>query len=102
MYIGYIQFLLIIFVFINSLKDNPISQFVVERPLLAVPLILALFVVCSLILGYLDSKLGFREEEITNHAHSNPVLRKIQLSIDELSVKVDKLDKERGDGKHEL
>jgi len=102
MYIGYIQFLLIIFVFINSLEDNPVSQFVVNRPLLAVPLILTLFVVCSLILGYLDSKLGFREEEIRNHAHSNPVLRKIQLSIDELSVKVDKIDKDRGNGNNEL
>lgn len=101
MYIGYIQFLLIIFVFINSLESNPVSQFVVDRPLIAVPLILVLFVVCSLILGYLDSKLGFREEEIRNHAHSNPVLRKIQLSIDELNVKVDKINKERGSGSSE-
>jgi hypothetical protein len=93
MYIGYIQFLLIIFVFINSLENNPVSEFVVNQPLLAVPIILVLFVICSLVLGYLDSKLGFREEEIRNHAHSNPVLRTIQLSINELNVKLDTLDK---------
>ncbi len=58
-------------------------------------MILVLFVVSSLILGYLDSKLGFREEEIRNHARSNPVLRKIQESLDELNTKVDGLEKER-------
>tara|TARA_Y100000114_G_C11707382_1_gene301680 strand:+ start:127 stop:435 length:309 start_codon:yes stop_codon:yes gene_type:complete len=102
MYIGYIQFLLIIFVFINSLENNPVSQFVVENPLVAVPLILVLFVVCSLMLGYLDSKLGFREEEIRNHAHSNPVLRNIQLSINELNDKFDKIDKGRDSVNNEL
>ncbi|ANB23947.1 hypothetical protein R1T43_09370 [Alteromonas sp. CI.11.F.A3] len=102
MYIGYIQFLLIIFVFINSLENNPVSQFVIERPLMAVPVILVLFVVCSLILGYLDSKLGFREEEIRNHAFSNPVLRQIQLSIDELNTKIDTIDKENRSGNNEL
>ncbi len=102
MYIGYIQFLLVIFVFINSLENNPVSQFVVKNPLVAVPLILALFLVCSLLLGYLDSKLGFREEEIRNHAHSNPVLRNIQLSINELNAKVDKIDKGLGSGNNEL
>jgi hypothetical protein len=103
MYIGYIQFLLIIFVFINSLDNNPVSQFVLERPLIAVPIILVLFVICSLILGYLDSKLGFREEEIRNHARSNPVLRQIQTSLDEVNAKIDRLEngqKESGsDGK---
>ncbi len=95
MYIGYIQFLLIIFVFINSLDNNPVSQFVLEEPLIAVPLILALFVLCSLILGYMDSKLGFREEEIRNHSRSNPVLRKLQTSLDELNSKVDKLENDQ-------
>ncbi len=93
MYIGYIQFLLIIFVFINSLDNNPVSQFVLEKPLIAVPVILVLFVLCSLVLGYMDSKLGFREEEIRNHARSNPVLRQIQTSLDEVNSKLDKLER---------
>lgn len=100
MYIGYIQFLLIIFVFINSLDNNPVSQFVVEKPYIAVPLVLILFVVCSLILGYLDSKLGFREEEIRNHARSNPVLRQIQTSLDEVNSKIDKLEKSQSVNKN--
>ncbi|WP_299942693.1 hypothetical protein [uncultured Microbulbifer sp.] len=88
MYIGYVQFLMIIFVFIKSLGDNPLSHFVFKNPILSVPIILIVFVCFSLVLGYLDSKFGFREEEIRNHSKSNPVLMDIQKSIDELSAKV--------------
>ena len=83
MYVGYIQFLLIIFVFINSLDNNPVSQFVLEKPLIAVPVILVLF----------------REEEIRNHARSNPVLRQIQISLDEVNLKLDKLEKSEGENR---
>ena len=74
MYIGYLQFLLIIFVFIKSLGDNPVTEFVFNSPMIAVPIILVIFVMASLVIGYLDSRLGFREEEIRNHSKSNPVL----------------------------
>jgi len=93
MYIGYIQFLLIIFVFIKSLEQNAITDFVFTYPGLAIPLIFAVFLFCSLVLGYLDSKLGFREEEIRNHSRSNPVLMDIQRSLIELNEKVAKLER---------
>lgn len=92
MYIGYIQFLLIIFVFIKSLGSSPLTDFVFTNPLVSVPIILVLFVLASLILGYLDSKLGFREEEIRNHSRSNPVLMEIQESIAGLNDKLENLD----------
>jgi hypothetical protein len=91
MYIGYIQFLLIIFVFIKSLGDNALTEFVFTNPIIAVPIILLVFVFCSLVIGYLDSRLGFREEEIRNHSRSNPVLMEIQASLSELNDKVEKL-----------
>ena len=93
MYIGYIQFLLIIFVFIKSLGDNPLTEFVFKSPFIAVPLILLAFIFFSLVLGYLDSRLGFREEEIRNHSKSNPVLMEIQQSLNELNEKVTRLEK---------
>jgi len=77
MYIGYIQFLLIIFVSIESLGDNPVKEFVFTNPMTALPIILVLFLLLSLVIGYLDSRLGFREEEIRNHSKSNPVLMDI-------------------------
>jgi hypothetical protein len=92
MYIGYIQFLLIIFVSIEALGDNPVKDFVFNSPMVAVPIILLIFVVASLFLGYLDSRLGFREEEIRNHSKSNPVLMEIQKSLAELNDKVDKME----------
>ncbi len=95
MYIGYVQFLLIIFVFIRSLGDNPVTEFVFNSPVIAVPIILFIFVFASLVLGYLDSKLGFREEEIRNHSKSNPVLMDIQRSLDELNQKVSKMEQDK-------
>lgn len=97
MYIGYIQFLLIIFVFIRSLGDNALTEFVFSAPILSVPLILVLFVFASLVLGYLDSRLGLREEEIRNHSRSNPVLMEIQASIGELNRKLESLEKKQTD-----
>jgi hypothetical protein len=95
MYIGYVQFLLIIFVFIKSLGDNPVTEFVFTSPMLAVPLILVIFILASLAIGYLDSRLGFREEEIRNHSRSNPVLMDIQKSLAELNDKVDKMEQDK-------
>jgi len=95
MYIGYVQFLLIIFVFIKSLGDNPVTEFVFTSPLIAVPIILVIFVLASLVIGYLDSRLGFREEEIRNHSKSNPVLMDIQKSLAELNDKVSRMEQDR-------
>ena len=92
MYMGYIQFLLIIFVTIESLGDNPVKEFVFTSPMIALPIILVLFILFSLVIGYLDSKLGFREEEIRNHSKSNPVLMEIQKSLNELNDKVAQME----------
>ena len=97
MYIGYIQFLLIIFVFIKSLGDNSVTDFVFTNPLIAIPVILIIFVFFSLTIGYLDSRLGFREEEIRNHSKSNPVLMDIQKSIAELNDKITQMEKSKND-----
>ena len=95
MYIGYVQFLLIIFVSIKSLGDNPVKEFVFNSPLIAVPVILVIFVLASLVIGYLDSRLGFREEEIRNHSKSNPVLMDIQKSLSELNEKIERMEQDK-------
>jgi hypothetical protein len=94
MYIGYVQFLLIIFVFIKSLGDNPVTEFVFTSPMVAVPIILVIFVLLSLAIGYLDSRLGFREEEIRNHSKSNPVLMDIQKSLKALNDKIAQMEQD--------
>ncbi|MBA6254579.1 MULTISPECIES: hypothetical protein [unclassified Colwellia] len=94
MYMSYIQFLLIIFVTIESLGDNPVKSFVFNSPLVAVPVILVIFVFAYLLIGYLDSRLGFREEEIRNHSKSNPVLMDIQKSLSELNDKIERMEQD--------
>ena len=91
MYIGYIQFFLIIYVFIKSIGDNAFTEYVFTHSLVALPVLLFLFIFLSLVIGYIDSKLGLREEEIRNFSKSNPVLMDIQKSLNELQGKVDEL-----------
>lgn len=91
MYIGYIQFFLIGIVFLQSFKDKPWGEFIFNYALIAIPVALLLFIILSLILGYLDSKLGFREEELRNLSSSNPVLREIHSSLNEIKENLRKI-----------
>ena len=93
MYIGYVQFFLIIIISIKSFKSNFISEFIESNIVISIILLLVLFVSFSLVLGYIDSKLGLREEEIKNHSKSNPVLRDLQNSIVSLHQEVKDLNK---------
>ena len=91
MYIGYVQFFLIILVFIQSMESNPVSDYVANHLIISIPVILVIFVFLSLIVGYIDSKLGLREEEIRNHSQSNPILREIKDSLASLHDEVKEL-----------
>ncbi|MBV6646836.1 MAG: hypothetical protein KI790_15365 [Cyclobacteriaceae bacterium] len=81
MYIGYVQFLMIGFVFLRSFEDHPYGRLIFDYLFISVPVLFILFILFSLILGYIDSKLGFREEELRNYSASNPILREIQEDI---------------------
>ena len=91
MYNGYVQFFLIILVFIQSVESNPVSDYVANHLIISIPVILVIFVFLSLIVGYIDSKLGLREEEIRNHSQSNPILREIKDSLASLHDEVKEL-----------
>ncbi|MDQ2658571.1 MAG: hypothetical protein M3Y60_14195 [Bacteroidota bacterium] len=93
MYIGYIQFFLIGIVFLQSFRDEPWGQFLYRYAVISVPLILVLFVVLSLVLGYLDTRLGLREEELRNVSKSNPVMMEMLVSLKEIREKLDLLEK---------
>jgi uncharacterized protein YacL len=91
MYIGYIQFFLIGIVFLQSFKDNPWGEFIFDYAIIAIPVALLLFIILSLVLGYLDSKLGLREEELRNLSSSNPVLMEIHSSLTEIKEELRKI-----------
>ena len=88
MYIGYIQFFLLIVVFINTLGDNTYGKYLVRYSFISIPVLLILFFGGSLVLGYIDSRLGIRSEELKNVSYSNPVQREILEILRELKERM--------------
>jgi hypothetical protein len=88
MYIGYIQFFLIGFVFLKDFQDQAWGSLVFKYAIISFPLAIVLFVFLSLLLGYIDTKLGFREEELRNLSKSNPVMMETLESLKEIQGKV--------------
>jgi preprotein translocase subunit SecG len=89
MYIGYIQFFLIGIVFLQSFKEKALGELIFKNAIIAIPVGLILFVILSLILGWLDSKLGLREEEMRNLSKSNPIMMEMLSELKELNKKLD-------------
>jgi hypothetical protein len=89
MYIGYIQFFLIGIVFLQSFKDREWGEWIFNYAIISIPIALLLFVFLSLILGYLDSKLGLREEELRNLSRSNPIMMEILQELKDIKQKLD-------------
>ena len=94
MYIGYIQFFLIGVVFLQSFKENSWGEFIYKYAIIAIPALLILFILFSLLLGYLDTRLGFRAEELRNVSDSNPVLKEILVSVKEIKKELAEIKKE--------
>jgi hypothetical protein len=91
MYIGYLQFFLIGVVFIKSFRDQPWGDLVFKYALISIPVLFVLFIFFSLLIGYVDSKFGFREEELRNLSKSNPVMMEILESVKELKKEISDL-----------
>ncbi|MEN8115672.1 MAG: hypothetical protein ABFS16_01760 [Bacteroidota bacterium] len=84
MYIGYISFIMIAFMFLNDFKDQTIRDFLDENKLITYPAMMVVFVLFSLVLGRLDTKLGLRKEEMRNAATENPVTMDILDRLEEI------------------
>ena len=81
---------MIVFMFLNDFKDQTIRNFLDENKLITYPVMMVLFMVFSLILGRLDTKLGLRKEEMRNAATENPVTMEILENIKEIKEKLNK------------
>jgi hypothetical protein len=97
MYIGYLQFFLIGVVFIQSFKDKPWGDLIFQYALITIPVMFVLFIGFSLILGYIDSKFGFREEELRNLTKSNPVMMELLESIKDIQKDIHALKEEKSE-----
>ncbi len=92
MYIGYIQFLMIGFVFLESYKETSWGQLVFDNLYYSIPVLFALFILLQLILGRIDTLLGFREEEMRNASATNPVMRELLNNVKDLQQEVRELN----------
>ncbi len=91
MYIGYAQFLMILFVLLEAYKDTNIGKLIFDNLMISMPVLFLLFIVFSLIIGRIDTVLGLREEELRNASTSNPVMRELLTKIDQLTEEVREL-----------
>ncbi len=95
MYIGYAQFLMILFVLLEAYKSTTIGELIFNNLLISMPILFVLFIVSSLIIGRIDTVLGLREEELRNASTSNPVMRELLAKMNELTEEIQTLKENR-------
>jgi hypothetical protein len=93
MYIGYINFFLIGYVSLQTFKGRAWADYIFDNPLIFIPLAIILFIGLSLLLGFLDSRLGLREEELRNLSKSNPVMMEMLDELRDINKKLESKDK---------
>ena len=78
-------------IFLERFYDIPVTdggmtleEFVNEYVWVVLPAFFLLFILSSLIIGFLDTRFGLREEEMRNASTSNPVLREIQADLKDM------------------
>jgi hypothetical protein len=77
MYLGYINFFMLNVVLLNSSEDGFIAGIVNQNRILWIPLLFVFYATVLVFIGFLDTKLGFRQEEMRNNALHNPIIMEI-------------------------
>jgi len=88
MYLSYINFIMIAFVFLNAINDERIRALLDENRLIVYPIVMILFIGVSLVMGYFDTKLGLRKEEMRNNATENPITLEILQHLKDIKERL--------------
>jgi len=91
MYVGYAQFLMIAFVFLEAYKESYLGRLIFDNMMISIPIIFVVFILLSLIVGRIDTLLGLREEELRNSSTSNPVMRELLQNMEEIKKELQEL-----------
>jgi len=89
MYMSYINFMMLGIIFFKGYEDTNWGQYVFSHYYFTVPLMIISFFLFSLVLGYIDSKMGFRKEEMRNLSASNPVEVEILQTVKEQKANIE-------------
>jgi len=90
MYLGYIQFFMIGIVFFKAFKDKPMGAWIFKYSLITIPILFLAFIFLSILMGYLESKLGLKEEEQKKLTTSNPVMMELLKDVKEIKEQLAK------------
>lgn len=88
MYINYINFFMIIFLFVDSLKNYEFSKALVPNSTTGLLILIPIFFLISVFFGYLDTRLGIRSEESRQHSLKNPVMTEILDKLEKIEKKI--------------
>lgn len=88
MYINYINFGMIIFLFVDSLKEYEITQELIPNSRTGLLLLVPIFFAFSLFLGFLDTRLGIKSEEAKQNSMKNPVMNEILNKLENIEKKL--------------
>lgn len=84
MYLGYINFFILNLVLFQSFDNELLKSLMSEYKLIIIPLLVILYAGILLFIGFLDTKLGFRKEELRNNATTNPVIQDLVKTMNEI------------------
>ena len=90
MYLGYINFFMLNIVLLNSSENGFLANMLNQKRLVWIPVLVFFYAAVLGFIGFLDTKLGFRQEEMRNNATHNPVLMEMIDSINEIEKEVKK------------
>lgn len=90
MYLGYINFFILNLVLINSFENPALKLFIQDYKYFVVPALFVIYMFLLIFIGFLDTKLGFRQEEMRNNALVNPVMMDLIQSVNEIKTEVKK------------
>ena len=81
MYLGYINFFMLNIVLINSFDNPVLKEYISDYKWFVIPALFFVYSILLIFIGYLDTKLGFRQEEMRNNALVNPVMQDLLKHI---------------------
>lgn len=95
MYLGYINFFMLNIVLINSFDNPTFEAYASKYKWLIIPLSFVLYSALLVFIGYLDTRLGVRQEEMRNNASTNPVMQDLLRTVKDIQKKVHELNAQK-------
>ncbi|MFY0601914.1 MAG: hypothetical protein JXR03_19725 [Cyclobacteriaceae bacterium] len=91
MYLGYINFFMLNMVLINSFDNPVLAEYISRYKWLMIPVLFVVYLLILIFIGYLDTRLGLRQEEMRNNATTNPVMQDLLRTVKDIQKKVNEL-----------